>query len=50
WLAPDEDREGESIAWHLVYALGLKKDHFKRIAFHEITKPAVLAALENPRH
>lgn len=49
WLAPDEDREGESIAWHLVYALGLKKGHFKRIAFHEITKPAVLKALENPR-
>ena len=49
WLAPDEDREGESIAWHLVYALGLEKGHFKRIAFHEITKPAVLKALENPR-
>lgn len=49
WLAPDEDREGESIAWHLVYALGLKKGEFKRIAFHEITKPAVLKALENPR-
>jgi len=49
WLAPDEDREGESIAWHLVYALGLKKGQFKRIAFHEITKPAVLKALENPR-
>ncbi len=50
WLAPDEDREGESIAWHLVHALGLKKDQYKRIAFHEITKPAVLAALENPRN
>ncbi|MBU0706318.1 type I DNA topoisomerase [Patescibacteria group bacterium] len=49
WLAPDEDREGESIAWHLVYALGLKKGQFRRIAFHEITKPAVLKALENPR-
>ena len=49
WLASDEDREGESIAWHLVYALGLKKGEFKRIAFHEITKPAVLKALENPR-
>jgi DNA topoisomerase-1 len=49
WLAPDEDREGESIAWHLVYALGLKKGHFKRIAFHEITKTAILNALENPR-
>ncbi len=49
WLAPDEDREGESIAWHLVYALGLKKGQYRRIAFHEITKPAVLKALENPR-
>ncbi len=49
WLAPDEDREGESIAWHLVHALGLKKGEFKRIAFHEITKTAVLKALENPR-
>lgn len=49
WLASDEDREGESIAWHLVYALGLKKGQFRRIAFHEITKPAVLKALENPR-
>ena len=49
WLATDEDREGESIAWHLVFALTLKKSHYKRIAFHEITKPAVLAALENPR-
>ncbi|MBU0577383.1 type I DNA topoisomerase [Patescibacteria group bacterium] len=49
WLAPDEDREGESIAWHLVHALGLKKDHYKRIAFHEITKSAITKALENPR-
>ncbi len=49
WLASDEDREGESIAWHLVYALGLKVDQFKRIAFHEITKPAILKALDNPR-
>ncbi len=49
WLASDEDREGESIAWHLVHALKLKKDQYKRIAFHEITKPAVLAALEHPR-
>ncbi len=49
WLAPDEDREGESIAWHLVYALGIKKGHFKRIAFHEVTKSAILKALENPR-
>lgn len=50
WLAPDEDREGESIAWHLVHALGLKKGSFKRIAFHEITKPAITKALENPRN
>lgn len=49
WLAPDEDREGESIAWHLVHALGLKKGHFKRIAFHEVTKSAILKALDNPR-
>ena len=49
WLAPDEDREGESIAWHLVYALGIKKGHFKRIAFHEVTKSAILKALDNPR-
>ncbi len=50
WLAADEDREGESIAWHLVHALGLDKDQYKRIAFHEITKPAILNALENPRN
>ena len=49
WLAPDEDREGESIAWHLIYALDLKKIPVKRIAFHEITKQAVLKALDNPR-
>ncbi len=49
WLASDEDREGESIAWHLAHALDLKKDHYKRIAFHEITKPAILNALDNPR-
>ncbi len=49
WLASDEDREGESIAWHLMHALKLKKKQFKRIAFHEITKPAILKALENPR-
>jgi len=49
WLATDEDREGESISWHLCYALGLKKGQFKRIAFHEITKTAILKALENPR-
>ncbi len=49
WLASDEDREGESIAWHLFDVLKLKKAHTKRIAFHEITKPAILKALENPR-
>lgn len=49
WLASDEDREGESIAWHLVHALGLKHGQFRRIAFHEITKSAILKALENPR-
>ena len=49
WLAADEDREGESIAWHLIHALGLKKGQFKRIAFHEITKTAILKALDNPR-
>ncbi len=49
WLASDEDREGESIAWHLVSALDLDKKHTKRIAFHEITKPAILKALEEPR-
>ena len=49
WLATDEDREGESIAWHLVSALDIEKGHFKRIAFHEITKNAVMKALENPR-
>lgn len=49
WLASDEDREGEAIAWHLYEALGLKKDHTKRIVFHEITKNAILHAIENPR-
>ena len=49
WLASDEDREGEAIAWHLEQALGLKKGESKRIVFHEITKPAILAAIENPR-
>jgi DNA topoisomerase I len=48
-LAPDEDREGEAIAWHLIKALGLKEDKIKRIAFHEITKTAIQHALENPR-
>ena len=49
WLASDEDREGEAIAWHLSEVLGLKKENTKRIVFHEITKPAILAAIENPR-
>ncbi len=49
WLATDEDREGEAIAWHLAVALNLDKKKTKRIAFHEITKPAVLKAIENPR-
>lgn len=51
-LASDEDREGEAIAWHLVEALGLDKKNkkpYSRIVFHEITKPAILAALEHPR-
>lgn len=49
WLASDEDREGEAIAWHLYEVLGLKPDRTKRIVFHEITKPAILNAIENPR-
>lgn len=49
YLATDEDREGEAISWHLTFALSLKKDKIKRIAFHEITKGAVLKALKNPR-
>ena len=49
WLASDEDREGEAIAWHLVEALGLNEIETKRIVFHEITKPAILEAIENPR-
>ncbi len=49
WLASDEDREGEAIAWHLSQVLDLKKENTKRIVFHEITKPAILAAIENPR-
>jgi DNA topoisomerase-1 len=49
WLASDEDREGEAIAWHLMETLGLKKDNTRRIAFHEITRPAILEAIENPR-
>ncbi len=49
WLASDEDREGEAIAWHLYEVLGLKPDNTRRIVFHEITKPAILHAIENPR-
>ena len=49
WLASDEDREGEAIAWHLAEELKLKKDNTKRIVFHEITKDAILRAIENPR-
>src|SRR5690606_15462744 len=48
-LATDEDREGEAIAWHLISALGLEKKVIKRIAFHEITKTAIEAALTHPR-
>lgn len=49
WLASDEDREGEAISWHLFETLGLKPENTKRIVFHEITKPAILNAIENPR-
>ncbi len=49
WLASDEDREGEAIAWHLTEVLGLPVDKTKRIVFHEITKRAILEAIENPR-
>lgn len=49
WLASDEDREGEAISWHLVETLGLDEKKTKRIVFHEITKPAILRAIENPR-
>ena len=49
WLASDEDREGEAISWHLFETLGLEKDKAKRIVFHEITRPAILNAIENPR-
>lgn len=50
WLASDEDREGEAISWHLCEVLGLDEKKTSRIVFHEITKPAILAAIENPRH
>jgi len=49
WLASDEDREGEAISWHLFETLGLKDATTKRIVFHEITKPAIVRAIENPR-
>ena len=49
WLASDEDREGEAISWHLFETLGLSKENTQRIVFHEITKPAILNAIENPR-
>lgn len=49
WLASDEDREGEAIAWHLYEVLGLKPENTRRIVFHEITKPAILSAIEHPR-
>ena len=49
WLASDEDREGEAISWHLYETLGLKENNTKRIVFHEITKPAILRAIDNPR-
>lgn len=50
WLASDEDREGEAISWHLYEVLGLKPENTKRIVFHEITKTAILKAIENPRN
>jgi DNA topoisomerase-1 len=49
WLASDEDREGEAISWHLAETLNLDQNKTKRIVFHEITKPAILKAIENPR-
>jgi len=49
WLASDEDREGEAISWHLYETLGLKENKTRRIVFHEITKPAILKAIETPR-
>ncbi len=49
WLASDEDREGEAIAWHLYEVLGLKPENTRRIVFHEITKDAILHAIDNPR-
>ena len=49
WLASDEDREGEAIAWHLKEQVNLEESNTKRIVFHEITKKAILKAVENPR-
>ena len=49
WLASDADREGEAISWHLFETLGLKSENTRRIVFQEITKPAILNAIENPR-
>lgn len=49
WLASDEDREGEAISWHLIQALGLEEERTKRIVFHEITRPAIQRAIEQPR-
>src|SRR5881394_2836899 len=49
WLATDEDREGEAISWHLCEVLGLDPKKTKRIVFHEITKPAIQSAVQNPR-
>ena len=50
WLASDEDREGEAISWHLCEVLDLDEEKTNRIVFHEITKPAILEAIEHPRH
>jgi len=50
WLASDEDREGEAIAWHLYEVLGLKPENTRRIVFHEITKDAIINAIEHPRN
>ena len=49
WLASDEDREGEAIAWHLFEVLGLSPENTRRIVFHEITEPAILEAIKHPR-
>lgn len=49
WLASDPDREGEAIAWHLFHTLGLKEENTRRIVFQEVTKDAILNAVENPR-